>query len=278
MPPEPSESLPDPSGCGLAAAYGGAFLCWYTGASVLIGVIGGSDFISSTAGLCLLVTVVGAGGVWIGDRLRRLFRWTPAETWGLGAGPPRPRLWAAAALGGLSLGVVGGWLAESLGPPLKELLRWPADSDALATLGGALVEGPLGWRALFVLVVVLVGPLFEELIFRGAMWRSLRKRGVVTTVLVTSLAFALYHADPAQAVGVLPLAVFLGVLRQAGALLPCLLAHAVNNALATVLALTFGLDAETSGSLALLAALCGVVAFALAVSCSSPGSRDPGLR
>ncbi len=278
MPPEDSDLPPDPSGCGLAAAYAGAFLCWYVVASVLIGVIGGSDFVSSTAGLCLLVTTVGAGGVWLGDRFRRLFRWTPAETWGLGAGPPRPRLWAAAALGGLSLGVVGGWLAEVLGPPMKELLHWPADSDALATLGGALVEGPLGWRALFVLVVVLVGPLFEELIFRGVIWRSLRQRGAVTSVLVTSLAFALYHADPAQAVGVLPLAVFLGVLRQAGALLPCLLAHAVNNALATFLALTFGLDAETSGGLALLAALCGAAAFALAASCSLSANREALVR
>lgn len=269
---------PERSGCRLGAAFAGLFLGWYVGVSVLVGAIGGYDFIASTPGLCLLVSCVGAGGVWLGDRFRRAQGWTPAETWALAAGPPRRRIWAAAILGGLSLGTVGGWLAERIGPPLKAALHWPAETDAMTRLGGALVEGPLGWRALFIVLVILIGPLFEELIFRGVLWRSLRRRGALTSVLVTSLAFALYHADPAQALGVLPLALLLGVLRMGGALTPCLLAHALNNAIATVLALTVGVSEETTGSVALLAGLCGLVALATALSCVRPAEPEPAVR
>ena len=255
---------PRPAGCALAAGYAALFLAWYVGVSLLVQGVAGYAFITSAAGLSVLVVGVGVGGVVLGDRLGRLLHWTPAWTWGFGDGPPQPRILAAAALGGLSLGVPGGWLAEHVGPPLKEALHWPAGNDALATLGGALVEGPLVWRAAFVLVVVLVGPAFEELIFRGVLWRTLRDRGAAGAVLISSGAFALYHLDPAQAVGVLPLALFLGVLRLvSGSVVPCLLAHAVNNGLATLLALTTGMEAATPPSLALLGTAVGLAAFAL---------------
>ena len=253
-----------PGGCGLASGYAALFLGWYVGVSALVGWIAGYDFVTSAAGLSVLVISVGLGGVWIGDRLRRALSWTPVESWAL-TGRPGARIQAAAALGGLSLGVLGGWFAERLGPPLKEALHWPAGNDALSTLGGALTDGPVAGRLLFMVVVVLIGPLFEELIFRGILWRTLQKRGAVITVLGTSLAFALYHADPTQVIGVLPLALFLGVLRQAsGSLLPCLLAHAVNNGLATLLALTAGMDTPTPGPLAAFAAVVATIAFGLA--------------
>jgi len=262
---QPSEPLP--GGCALAAAYAGVFLVWYVGVSGLVSAVAGYDFITSAAGLSVLVGSVGLGGVWLGDRLRRLADWTPRETWGLGSGPPRARIAAAAGLGGLSLGIVGGWLAEHVGPHLKSALRWPEGADALATLGAALGEGPLVWRVVFIVFVVLIGPLFEELIFRGVLWRSLRGTGAVVTVLVTSIAFAAYHADPAQAIGVLPLALFLGLLRYAGAsLVPCILAHCINNGLATTLALSTDPSAPTPGSLTLLAGLVGISATLLAVA------------
>ncbi len=270
------QTEPDRSGFGRAAAFGGMFLAWYVGLAVLVGVVGGGEFIASTPGLCLLVTGTGAGGLWLGDRFGRWQDWTPAETWGLAAGPPQSRIWAAATLGGLTLGVVGGWLAENVGQPLKQAMHWPQDVDTMTSLASALTEGPLGWRALFILVVVFVGPLFEELIFRGVLWRSLRARGAVTSILVTSLAFALYHGDPAQAIGLLPLALLLGVLRRAGAIAPCVLAHALNNAVATLLALTLGLDGETSVALATGAAACGALAFGLALSAGQ--SAEPGPR
>lgn len=94
-------------------------------------------------------------------------------------------------------------------------------------------ESWLAKLALFVLAAV-AAPFFEELFFRGVLFNSLHaKWGVVAGVIVSAVLFGLVHPLP---IGLLPIlvlgAVFAVVFHERGSLLPCMVAHACNNAVA----------------------------------------------
>ncbi len=85
---------------------------------------------------------------------------------------------------------------------------------------------------LLLLGMVVLAPLGEELVFRGALWRALEPLGPRVTLVATSLCFSAVHFDPLHVIATLPLAFFLGWLRHvSGGIRACVLAHFVNNAL-----------------------------------------------
>jgi membrane protease YdiL (CAAX protease family) len=94
-------------------------------------------------------------------------------------------------------------------------------------------EDPLT-RFVFMFCVVVAAPIVEEVIFRGYLWRILEGfLPPVGVLLGTTIAFSAIHLDPLHVVGLLPTALFLGLLRaRSGSIFPCILAHFVNNSLA----------------------------------------------
>ncbi len=80
--------------------------------------------------------------------------------------------------------------------------------------------------------VVLAGPLLEEVLFRGAIFRPLREANAPwKTVLFTAGLFALVHIDPRRMVPIFILGLMLGYLRAAsGSLIPPVLLHMGFNA------------------------------------------------
>jgi uncharacterized protein len=97
-------------------------------------------------------------------------------------------------------------------------------------------SGTAGLVAVCVLVTV-IAPIAEELFFRGYFFAALRNwRGPLPAALVTGVVFGAIHVGSAPVAFLAPLALLgflLCVLRwQTGSLLPCLAAHAANNALA----------------------------------------------
>ena len=93
--------------------------------------------------------------------------------------------------------------------------------------------------ALFVtslLVMAVLAPLAEELVFRGLLYGWLDGRwGPTVAWAVSSILFAAAHAEPAHVVLVLPLGLWFGFLRwRSGSLWPSLAAHVVNNGMAVV--------------------------------------------
>jgi len=84
------------------------------------------------------------------------------------------------------------------------------------------------------LLLAGLAPLVEELVFRGLLYGWLEGRwGPRVAFIVSSLAFAAAHVEPAHIVLVLPLGVLFGWLRQrSNSLLPSLAAHVVNNGFA----------------------------------------------
>ncbi|MBX9599857.1 MAG: CPBP family intramembrane metalloprotease [Bryobacteraceae bacterium] len=85
-----------------------------------------------------------------------------------------------------------------------------------------------------IFTIVLVAPLTEELFFRGLVLGGLLRRYSATVgILVSAVMFAVLHLNPWQAVPAIAAGVFLGwVFHKTGSLVPCLVGHLANNALA----------------------------------------------
>jgi membrane protease YdiL (CAAX protease family) len=100
-----------------------------------------------------------------------------------------------------------------------------------------IVQGP-GQLGISLLLLAVLAPLVEELVFRGLLYGWLAGRwGKTTGWIVSSLAFAAAHTEPAHIILVFPLGLLFGWLRQrTDSLLPSLAAHIANNALALVAA------------------------------------------
>jgi membrane protease YdiL (CAAX protease family) len=102
----------------------------------------------------------------------------------------------------------------------------PPPVPALTALGAP-------WVVLLALGATLLAPLGEELFFRGALFDALaRVHGARIALLGSTAAFALFHPHPAHLPAALVAGLALGWLRQrTGRLGPCVLAHALHNAL-----------------------------------------------
>ena len=86
-------------------------------------------------------------------------------------------------------------------------------------------------------VMAGLAPLVEELVFRGLLYGWLSRWGTVVAWIVSSLAFAAAHLEPAHVILVLPLGLWFGWLRRrTDSLWPSLVAHMTNNGLAVVAA------------------------------------------
>jgi uncharacterized protein len=117
-------------------------------------------------------------------------------------------------------GVVYGFIAR----------RFPTGHEGV-TEGLILDAAPVSRAALFAIIVV-VGPIVEELIFRGAIVQGLRKTTTLPVVAVVSAAvFALAHLEWQKFLPVMLCGGALVILRLAsGSLVPGLLMHVTYNA------------------------------------------------
>ena len=85
----------------------------------------------------------------------------------------------------------------------------------------------------FSLAVMVGAPFVEELFFRGLFFAALRKRGLSAawTIVVTAIAFVVFHLEPMRMLILLPTAVVLGWVRwRTGSLGSAMVAHGVVNA------------------------------------------------
>ena len=156
--------------------------------------------------------------------------WSLAQPPGFGfVRPEQARFLLLAAVIGVAAPLVGGWLTHWLaqGHPVTQNISQLGEST------------PLGWRVPLVLLVVSLGPLVEELLFRGVLLSALLQRwGSVAAVGLSSLVFALAHLPGLDwQVFALPdlflLALALAWLRlRSGSIWPSVVGHGANNLLA----------------------------------------------
>jgi membrane protease YdiL (CAAX protease family) len=143
---------------------------------------------------------------------------------------PRPR-WAIPRFGRTVVsGVVLAFLAG------QALALW-----LYATHGSAGFDESIRVRhgagtMLTLLLVLVVAPVAEEMLFRGLIYPLLRRRvSVVPSVILTTGIFGLMHGNAVQFASALPLAVLLGlVYERTRVLWPCTLLHLGFNLLATL--------------------------------------------
>ncbi len=99
-------------------------------------------------------------------------------------------------------------------------------------LVGLFLGGSVWQVAVLGVLVVFVGPFFEELLFRGWLLGGLRQHwGDVRALLVSAGLFAIIHADPWATPALFMLGlVFGGVYLRTGSLWACILLHSMWNA------------------------------------------------
>jgi membrane protease YdiL (CAAX protease family) len=139
-----------------------------------------------------------------------------------------PRSWAAAA--GIAFGL------------LVVLLIVTALLEPVLGAGEEQGLDPSGWRperapalALNAVVTALLGPLVEELLFRGLGFHLLAQFGDAAAIVVTSIAFALTHGIAVGLPIFFVIGVGLGFIRsRTGSIYPPFLLHAGFNGLALV--------------------------------------------
>jgi membrane protease YdiL (CAAX protease family) len=150
--------------------------------------------------------------------------------------------YAILTVGTVALGLASGIVIDLLGFGQRGVLE--EFGRAMAGLRGPML--------LLAAAVIGLSPGFgEELLFRGYIQTRLRQRWPrLLALAVASALFGFIHFDLVQSTFAVLLGLWLGeVADRTGSIWPCIVGHAVNNALATVVgALTGGGEAGAAGT------------------------------
>lgn len=96
----------------------------------------------------------------------------------------------------------------------------------------------VGFQSLMPLPVLIyaciLGPIIEELLFRGYILKGLRnKYGMTVALLVSSVIFAVFHLNIVQILNAFIMGIIFGLLYiKTGSVFSCMLAHILNNSIA----------------------------------------------
>ncbi|MCC2671167.1 MAG: hypothetical protein K0Q72_3638 [Armatimonadetes bacterium] len=122
------------------------------------------------------------------------------------------------------------WLLESgvvpFGPLLRELSEQMSATQMLDELRGQPVA-----VASMILIIGIIGPIAEEVFFRGFAHQALKRRlGLIPAVILSSLFFALIHGNPIALFPIFVIGVALAVIyERTGSLAAPIALHCTNN-------------------------------------------------
>ena len=86
---------------------------------------------------------------------------------------------------------------------------------------------------LFLIYVCLLGPILEEIIFRGFILKSMQKYGNLTAIIVSSILFSMFHLNLVQFVNPVIMGILLGFITiKSKSIVPSIIAHIFNNSMA----------------------------------------------
>ena len=127
---------------------------------------------------------------------------------------------------------------------LSKFMTLPSD------LGVPLPETFPMFLVSVIMFAVLPG-IFEELVFRGFLFRAFDRYKPVARIFITATLFAIFHYNPINIVGPFLMGLTFGYLRyRSDSLLPSIIGHTTNNSIAMVI----GYIANQAGNLDLDAA------------------------
>lgn len=174
----------------------------------------------AAAGLAVVITRWRGNG----PRADLRLRWTSRE------------FWLGVAFG------VGGLLVTLPAAVVYTRIVGADGASAVSQLFGGLRAG-WPWAVTLFVVVVLIGPVCEEIVFRGLLWGALERRwGRWTALIVSTAVFAVAHLEFTRTPLLLVIAIPIALARlYTGGLLASIVAHQITNllpGLALVFALT----------------------------------------
>ena len=206
--PSGSEPRTQPLYHAALAVAGGAILVIYSAQAAAV-----------AAGAPALVAVSASSLASIGVVVAAELRWRGFA----GVRGARPRFFVAALLVGSSLWYLALQLVEWLTP------------EAQATPQERMVSHAA--LPATVIAAAVLPAIAEELVFRGVLARGLARRlGPWLAIVLSAIAFALFHLQLVQLLPIFVIGLGLGVIAvRADSALPSMLAHALNNAIAIVL-------------------------------------------
>ena len=201
----------------------------YAGAGIWAGIKGegyqATLQAASTGGNAILTALVSVFSSVITLVIFLKTKWTPLTRGYLLSKPWGTLLWVAL----FSLGTIIplSFLYEQLGIEMDE------NTQQIIT---SMMKEPWGYVA-----VGILAPLAEEVVFRGAILRTLlgimSKKNHWVAILISAAIFGVVHANLAQFVNALLMGLLLGwMYYRTGSLVPGILLHWVNNTMAYVLA------------------------------------------
>jgi membrane protease YdiL (CAAX protease family) len=86
---------------------------------------------------------------------------------------------------------------------------------------------------LFLMYVCLIGPVLEEIIFRGFILKSMQKYGNFTAILVSSILFSMFHLNLVQFINPVLVGILLAFIAiKSNSIFPSMIAHIFNNTMA----------------------------------------------
>lgn len=120
-----------------------------------------------------------------------------------------------------------------------------------------------------VLAIALVGPIGEEVAFRGVILQKLMDKGwsSVSAILISGIIFGLVHANPNQIFFACILGYLLGwVYVRTQSVVPCIGLHILNNLLSVILYYTMDDESASTAEQFGLPAAIGIMVVALIIS------------
>jgi len=90
-----------------------------------------------------------------------------------------------------------------------------------------------GYLILFLMYVCLLGPILEEIIFRGFILKTMQKYGNLTAIIVSSILFSMFHLNLVQFINPVLMGIVLAFITiKSKSIFPSIIAHIFNNTIA----------------------------------------------
>jgi membrane protease YdiL (CAAX protease family) len=92
-----------------------------------------------------------------------------------------------------------------------------------------------GYLFLFLMYVCFIGPILEEIIFRGFILKSMQKYGNFTAIVVSSILFSMFHLNLVQFINPVLMGIVLAFIAiKSKSIFPSMIAHIFNNTIAFI--------------------------------------------
>ena len=93
-----------------------------------------------------------------------------------------------------------------------------------------------GYLILFLIYACFLGPILEEIIFRGFILKSMQKYGNLTAIIVSSISFSMFHLNLVQFVNPVLMGIVLAFIAiKSKSIVPSIIAHIFNNTITFII-------------------------------------------